>query len=103
MRRAGGEASGALRVSFVQSFLVVVGCFVMPEVDISGCGVVGSLVVMRVFLMVDEGLDLGLKIALREAVFQQDAVLEGLVPALDLALGLQMIWRTAGVLNAFVC
>jgi len=63
----------------------------MPEVDISGCGVVGSRVVTRVFLMVDEGFDLGLKIAWREAVFQQDAVLEGLVPALDLVWGLQMI------------
>jgi hypothetical protein len=40
--------------------------------------------------VLDEGLDLGLEVAGQEVVFQQDAVLEGLVPALDLALGLRM-------------
>ena len=43
-------------------------------------------------VVLDEGLDLGLKVAGQEVVFQQDAVLEGLVPALDLALGLRMAW-----------
>lgn len=39
-------------------------------------------------VMLDEGADLGLEVSGQEVVFQQDAVLEGLVPALDLALGL---------------
>ena len=35
-------------------------------------------------------------------MFQQDAVLQGLMPAFDLALGLGVVWRTARVLHAFV-
>ena len=43
-----------------------------------------------VVVVLDERLDLGLKVAGQEVIFQQDAVLQGLVPALDLALGLGM-------------
>ena len=46
-------------------------------------------------VVVDEGGDLGFKIAREEIVLQQDAVLESLVPALDLALGHWMIGRAA--------
>lgn len=53
-------------------------------------------------VVVDEGFDLSFKITGQEVVFQQDAVLQCLMPALDLALGLRMIWRTARVLHAFV-
>ena len=62
-------------------------------------------------VMIDEGFDLGFKDAGQEVVFQQDAVLQSLMPSrqrrahrttFDLALGLRMIWRTAGVLHAFV-
>lgn len=38
-------------------------------------------------VMLDEGDDLGLDVAGQEVVLKQDAVLEGLAPALDLALG----------------
>ena len=38
--------------------------------------------------MLDERFDLGFKVTGQEVVLQQDAVLQGLVPALDLALGL---------------
>jgi hypothetical protein len=48
---------------------------------------------------VDEGSDLGFQIAREEEVFQRDAVLEGLVPALDLALGHRMIGRAAQVFD----
>ncbi|SIT17009.1 hypothetical protein SAMN05421772_1301, partial [Paracoccus saliphilus] len=51
--------------------------------------------VSPVIVMFDEGLDLGFEIAREEIVFQQDAVFEGLVPALDLALGLGMQWAPA--------
>ena len=47
--------------------------------------------------MLDERLDLLLVIAGPEVVFQQDAVLQGLVPALDLALGLRVKRRAANV------
>ena len=52
--------------------------------------------------MIDKGLDLGFEIAGQEVVFQQDAVLQSLMPPLDLALSLGVIRRTAGVLHAFV-
>lgn len=43
----------------------------------------------------DEGLGLGLKVAGQEVDFQEGAVLEGLVPALDLALGLDIVRQFA--------
>ena len=42
-------------------------------------------------VMLDEGGDRRLELALQVVVFQQDAVFEGLVPALDLALRLGMV------------
>ena len=65
-------------------------CWCPAEVGIGGCDVVEALVVALVVVMLDEGLDLLLEIAGQEVVFQQHAVLQGLVPALDLALGLGM-------------
>lgn len=44
--------------------------------------------VTLVVVVLDEGFDLVLKIAAQDVVFQQDAVLQGLVPAFDLPLGL---------------
>ena len=51
-------------------------------------------------IMIDEGFDLGFKIAGQEVVFQQDAVLQGLMPPLDLALGLRVIRCAARMLHA---
>src|SRR5271156_3578990 len=45
--------------------------------------VVDALVVSAVVVVGDERRDLGFEVAGQEVVFQQDAVLEGLVPALD--------------------
>jgi hypothetical protein len=53
-------------------------------------------------VVIDEGFDLGFKITWQEVVFQQDAVLQGLMPPLDLALGLWVIRRTTRVLHALV-
>ena len=36
--------------------------FVTPEVDVGGCDVVQALMVALMIIVVDEGLDLGLKI-----------------------------------------
>ena len=69
------------------------------EVDVGGSEIVDALVVARVVVIGDESLDLGLEIARQVVVFQQDAVFEGLVPALDLALGHRMIGRAADVFD----
>src|SRR5665647_963846 len=60
------------------------------EVDVGWRYVVETLVIAPVVVVLDEGGDLGLKVAGQEVVFQEDAVLQGLMPALDLALGLGM-------------
>ena len=74
-------------------------CWCPAEVGIGGCDVVEALVVALVVVMLDEGLDLLLEIAGQKVVFQQYAVLQGLVPALDLALSLRMEGRTAHVIH----
>ena len=61
-----------------------------PEVDIGGREVIQALVVAPVVVVLDEGAELGFEITGQRIVLQQDPVLEGLVPALDLALGLGM-------------
>ncbi len=45
----------------------------------------------QVVVVDDEGLDLGFEVSGQVIVFQQDAVFQGLVPTLDLALGLRMV------------
>src|ERR1041384_1886865 len=65
------------------------------KVDVGRGEIVDALVVSAVVVVVDEGRDLGFEVAGEEVVFQQDAVFEGLVPTLDLALGHWMIGRTA--------
>ena len=60
------------------------------EVDI-GRGEIGdALMVSQVIVMSDEAADVGFEITRQIVVVEQDAVLEGLVPALDLALCLGM-------------
>ena len=51
-------------------------------------------------VVVDEGFNLRLEITGQEVVFQQDAVLEGLMPSLDLTLRLGVLGRAARVLHA---
>lgn len=70
------------------------------EVDIGGRDVVQALVVSLMVAMLDEGLDLLIEIAGQEVVFQEDTVLQGLVPSLDLALGLRMARGTAYMVHA---
>lgn len=65
------------------------------KVGIGGGHVIQALVVALVVIVLDEGLDLGLQIAGQEVVLPQDAVLQGLAPTLDLALGLWMHWDAA--------
>ena len=53
-----------------------------------------------VVVVIDEGGDGSLEFAFEDVVFEEDTVLEGLVPALDLALGLGVHGRATDVLHA---
>lgn len=55
------------------------------EVDVGGSKVAQALVSPSVVVMLDEGGNPRLQFAGQVGVFEQDAVLERLVPALDLA------------------
>ena len=72
------------------------------EVDVGGGEIVEALVIAAVVVVLDEGRDLGFEIARQEVVLQQDAVLQRLVPALDLALGLRMARCTADVIDVLI-
>ena len=50
----------------------------------------------------DEPLDAGVEIARQEVVLQQDAVLESLMPSLDLALRLRVVGRTSDMIHAVI-
>ena len=51
-------------------------------------------------VVVDERLDLGLEVLREEIILQQNTVLQGLVPALDLTLGLRVIGCTANMIHS---
>src|SRR5436305_6489110 len=72
------------------------------KVDVGRGEIVDTLVVSAMVVVVDEGRDLSFEVAGQEVVFQQDAVFESLVPALDLALGHWMIGGAAQVLDLAV-
>ena len=72
------------------------------EVDVGGCEVAETLMVAAMVVMIDELRDLLLEITRQEVVLEQDAVLERLMPSLDLALGLGMAGRSARIFHALV-
>ena len=55
-----------------------------------------------VVIVLDEGVDLPFKIAGQVVVVEQDAALQGLVPTLDLALGLRVIRRPTHMLHTLM-
>ena len=61
-----------------------------PEVDVSRSEIAEALVIAGMVVVRHEGRDLAFEIAGQVVVLEQDAVLERLMPALDLALGLRM-------------
>ena len=73
-----------------------------PDVDIGRGQIIDARVIAVVVVVIHEGFKAGLKISGEEVVFQQDAVLQGLVPSFNFALGLQVIWRTPSVLHTLV-
>src|SRR3954471_6973620 len=72
-----------------------------PEVDVGRGEIAEALMVAAMIVVLDEGRDLALEGAGQVVVLQQDAVLQRLMPAFDLALCLRMAGRTADVLHAF--
>ena len=59
-----------------------------PKVDVGGSEIADAFVVAAMVVVLDERRDFPLEITRQEVVFQQDAVLQRLVPAFDLSLGL---------------
>src|SRR5271163_445358 len=74
----------------------------VPEVDVSRGEIVEALVIAVTVVVLDEGGDLALEIAGQVVVFKQDAILERLMPTLDLALGLWVVWGAADVLHVLL-
>ncbi len=73
--------------------------FAASEVDVSRREIVEALVVSSMIVMLDESRDLGLETLLEEVVFEQDAVLERLVPAFDFALCLWVSGSTMDLVD----
>ena len=69
------------------------------EVDVGRGKVVEALVIAGMVVVRHEGGDLAFEIAGKVVVLKQDAVLERLMPALDLALSLRMIRGAADVFH----
>src|ERR1044072_5611701 len=72
------------------------------KVDVGGGEVVDALVSASGIVALHEGPDLRLQSAGQVVVLEQDAVLQRLMPALDLALRLRMIGCTANMAHALV-
>ena len=66
------------------------------EVDVSRSEIAEALVIAGMVVMRHEGRDLAFEIAGQVVMLEQDAVLERLMPALDLALGLWVIRALRG-------
>src|ERR1700677_1821987 len=76
-------------------------CLGSPKVDISRGEVVDALMIADVIVMLEEGADLPLEVAGKIIFVEQGGVLQRLMPALDLPLGLGMIRSPAHVLHVF--
>src|SRR5690606_17271860 len=74
--------------------------FGLAEVDVRGGEVSQALVVAVVVVVLDEGRHGFLERSGQVVVLQEDAVLQGLVPAFDLALGLRMPGSATDVIHA---
>ena len=61
-----------------------------PEVDVGRGQIADAFVVSTMVVMIDECRDLRFEVFREVVVFEQDAIFQRLVPALDLALGLRM-------------
>ena len=71
------------------------------EVDVGRCEVLQAFMVTPVIVVLDEGRDLGCEITGQIVVLEQNAVLERLVPAFDLALGVSVTSSARIVAHSF--
>jgi hypothetical protein len=71
----------------------------VSEIDIRGRELVEALVETIVIVVIDEGVDLGLEITGWKVVLQQDTVLQGLMPVLNLTLGLRVTGCTTNMIH----
>jgi hypothetical protein len=72
------------------------------KIDVSRGEIAQALVIAGMVVMVDEGGDLAFEIAGQVIMLEQDAILERLMPALDFALGLRMVGRSADMLDVLL-
>src|SRR5271169_1264620 len=72
------------------------------EVDVGRREIAEALVVAAMIVVLDEGCDLGFEVARQEVVLKQYAVLQRLVPPLDLALGLRMTGCAVDVIDVAI-
>src|ERR1700722_6274147 len=71
------------------------------KIDAGGREIVEALVISGEIISLDERGELPFEISPEKVMLQQDAVLERLMPALDLALRLRMVRGSADVLHGF--
>ena len=71
-----------------------------PEIDIGGREVAQALMITAVIVVLDKCLDLSFQVAGQIVIFQQDPVLQGLVPSLDLTLGLRVVGSATDMVHA---
>jgi hypothetical protein len=73
-----------------------------PEVNVSRSEIAEAVVIASLVGGLDEGRDLAFEIAGSVVMLKPDTVLECLMPALDLALGLRMMRRSADMLDVLL-
>lgn len=66
-------------------FALQENCLSPAKIHIREREVLEALVASLVIIISDEGINLVFEISRKEVVFQEDAVLQGLMPALDLS------------------
>ena len=97
---AGVQQAAMLDGLAFDPFAVFDDGFGPSEVGVGGCHIVEALVVAPMIVVLDEGLDLAFEITGQKVIFEQNSVLQGLMPALDLALSLGMERSPANMIHA---
>ena len=92
------QAPGLDSLSF-DPFSLLQDGLAASEVDIGRGEVLQALVIASMVVLIDKGIDLLPEITGQVVVFQQDAVLQGLVPSLDLPLSLRVIRSAANMIH----
>ena len=87
---------------FFDTFSPFLDSCIPSEVDIVGRYITDIFVIALVILILDESCDLVFQMPWQVIVFQQDTVLQGLMPTFNLALGLGMVWRATDMVHALV-